>query len=142
MQKRGLNLCVNKKQLRWQQRFHNFTNSLNALQRALEIKNPNETEKGGIIQFYEVTFELAWKTLKDYLEAEGFNIKSPRETIKQAFQIEIIVKGEEWLDALDDRNLTTHIYDEITANKIIKRIRNNYFCLLKELKECLESKVN
>ena len=131
---------MSQKQIRWKQRFQNFTNSLNALQRSLKIKNPNETERGGIIQFYEITFELAWKTLKDYLESEGFTLKSPRETIKQAFQIEIIKQGEEWLDALDDRNLTTHIYDDETANKVIGKIRTNYYCLLKDLHLFLLSK--
>ncbi len=85
---------MNSKQIRWQQRFNNYSKSFKALERAVEIINPNEAEKGGIIQFYEVTFELAWKTLKDYLEAEGYLLKSPRETLKQAFQNEIINDGE------------------------------------------------
>jgi nucleotidyltransferase substrate binding protein (TIGR01987 family) len=132
---------MNKKQIRCQQRFTNFSNSFHALKRALAINSPNETEKGGIIQFYEVTFELSWKTLKDYLESEGFFVKSPRETIKQAFQIEIISEGELWLDALEDRNLTKHIYDETTANKVIDKIRNKYFLLIEDLFSFFNDKV-
>ncbi|MBK7107124.1 MAG: nucleotidyltransferase substrate binding protein [Ignavibacteriae bacterium] len=132
---------MNQKQIRWQQRYKNFSNSFDALHRAIKIKEPNETEKGGIIQFYEVTFELSWKTLKDYLESEGFDIKSPRETIKQAFQLGIILKGEDWLDALDDRNLTAHIYDIETANKVIQRIKKNHFQLLKELNSFFQTKI-
>ncbi|MDC3413872.1 nucleotidyltransferase substrate binding protein [Aquibacillus sp. 3ASR75-286] len=45
------------------------------------------------MQFFETTFELAWKVLKDYLEVEGFVANSPRESIKQAFQVEIIEDG-------------------------------------------------
>ena len=123
----------NKKTIRFRQRFTNFEKSVNALERAVKIQNPSETEKGGIIQFYEIAFELAWKTIKDYLEAGGFIIKSPREALKQAFQIELITNGETWLEALDDRNLTTHIYDEQIAEKIISKIKSTYFPLLKEL---------
>ena len=121
------------KEIRWRQRFSNFKNSLDALGRAVKIGNPSETEKGGIIQFYEVTFELAWKTIKDYLEAGGYIVKSPREAIKQAFQIELIFDGETWLEALDDRNLTSHIYDEQKVNKIVGRIKESYFPVLIKL---------
>jgi len=133
---------LNNKDIRWIQRLQNFTNSLEALNRAVDIEEPSETEKGGVIQFYEVTFELAWKTLKDYLESEGFLLKSPRETIKQAFQMEIIVNGEEWLEALDDRNLTTHIYDNEVANQVVNKIKNKYFGLLKKLHSFLLIKRN
>ena len=70
---------MNNKEIRWKQRFQNYTRSLDSLQRAVEIKNPSEIERGGLIQFFEISFELAWKTLKDYLESEGFLINSPRE---------------------------------------------------------------
>lgn len=126
-------MADNKKIVRFKQRFTNFEKSVNALERAVEIKNPSETEKGGIIQFYEIAFELAWKTIKDYLEAGGYIVKSPCEAIKQAFQIELITNGETWLEALDDRNLTTHIYDEQIAEKIVSKIKSTYFHLLKEL---------
>ncbi|WP_200086690.1 HI0074 family nucleotidyltransferase substrate-binding subunit [Salicibibacter cibi] len=63
-------------------------------------------ERAGLIQLFEVTFELAWKVFKDYLEAEGYIMKSPRQTIKQAFQMGIIEDGHTWIDALSDRNLT------------------------------------
>ncbi len=121
------------KEIRWKQRFENYKKSLSSLKRAVEIVNPSETEKGGIIQFYEVTFELAWKTIKDYLESEGYIVKSPRQSIKQAFQIELISDGETWLEALEDRNLMSHIYDESSANKIVEKITNVYYPLLEKL---------
>lgn len=120
-------------QKRWKQRFQNYENSFKLLERTNNIKNPSEAEQGGLIQFYEVSFELAWKTLKDYLESEGFIVKSPRQTIKQAFQMEIIEDGEKWLEALDDRNLTTHIYNSEIAERVVKRIKNDYYPLLKKL---------
>lgn len=119
--------------IRWKQRFQNYEKSFLLLKRTLEIKNPSEAEKGGLIQFYEMTFELAWKLLKDYLYEQGFNVNSPREAIKQAFQSTIIDNGQEWIDALEDRNLTTHTYDEETAKKVVKSINDSYYPLLDDL---------
>ena len=140
MKKTTNKILSDKKDLRWRQRFQNYTNSFEALKRGVEIENPSETERGGIIQFYEVTFELARKMIKDYLESEGYLMKSPRETIKQAFQNGIIEDGEMWLEALDDRNLTTHIYDSEIANKIVHLIKTEYFFLLKNLHLYFSSK--
>lgn len=130
------------KKIRWEQRFQNFNKAFKLLERTISIKSPNEAEIGGLIQFYETAFELAWKTLKDFLEAEGFIVKTPRETIKHAFQMGIINNGEKWLESLDDRNLTSHIYDEKIALKIVLRIKNNYFVLIKELHSFFEEKIN
>ena len=117
----------NNKEIRWKQRFVNFEKAFNLLKRAVAIEDPTEAEKGGIIQFYEVCFELSWKTMKDYLESEGFIVKTPRETIKQAFQVGIIDNGELWLSALQDRNITSHIYDEVITDEIVQKIQNLYF---------------
>ncbi|MEA3333852.1 MAG: nucleotidyltransferase substrate binding protein [Pseudomonadota bacterium] len=127
------NIMENQKTVRWKQRFINFERAFKLLERTLSIQTPSEAEKGGIIQFYEVSFELSWKIMKDYIESEGFIIKSPRQTIKQAFQMEIIENGELWLSALEDRNLTSHIYDETTTNNIIFKIRQDYFNIMSDL---------
>jgi nucleotidyltransferase substrate binding protein (TIGR01987 family) len=118
---------------RWQQRFENFEKAYRLLERTLQIKNPSEAEKGGLIQFYEVAFELAWKMLKDYLEAEGLDVQGQRDTIKTAFQYKIISNGHEWIDALEDRNLTVHIYDEKTTDAIVAKISSTYFLLIQNL---------
>jgi len=123
----------NKKGIRWKQRFINFEKSFRLLERTIAIENPSEAEKGGIIQFYEVCFELSWKVMKDYLESEGYIVKSPKQTIKQAFQIDLITEGELWIMALEDRNLTAHTYDEETTELIINKIINDYFPLIEAL---------
>ncbi len=124
---------MNYKDIRWKQRFENFEKSFLLLERTMQIVNPSEAEKGGIIQFHETTLELSWNLMKDYLESIGYITKNPRETIKQSFQSEIITEGEQWLQALEDRNLTSHTYDEEMANKVVDKIRNSYFKLLKQL---------
>ena len=128
------------KNVRWKQRFQNFEKSFSQLEIALKIKKPSDTERAGLIQFFELSFELAWKTLKDYLEAQGFQVNSPRETLKQAYQAQVINHGEIWIDALDNRNLTVHTYDEATCLKVVDLIRNKYFSILKELYQALKNK--
>ena len=128
----------NKKETRWKQRFINFEKAYQLLERTLRIPNPSEAEKGGVIQFYEVCFELSWKILKDYLESEGFVTKSPKATIKQAFQVEIIDNGDVWISALTDRNLTSHTYDETTTNEIIEKIKEQYFSEIEKLYQFLK----
>lgn len=130
------------KDIRWIQRASNFDKSYQLLSHSLEIPSPNETEQAGIIQFFEMTFELAWKLLKDYLLEEGLKPKSPRQTLKQAFQIEIIRNGRLWLEALEARHATLHTYDENTAIDIEQKIRNDYFPLLVELKAWIEQQIN
>ena len=129
----------NKKEIRWKQRFTNFEKAFKVLERTVQIRQPNEAGKGGLIQFYEVCFELSRKTMKDYLESEGYIVKSPKQTIKQAFQIDLIQNGELWLTALEDRNLTSHTYDETTINMIVKNITDKYFPILKGLYEKLKN---
>ena len=72
--------------VRWLQRYQNFSNALKHLEAALAIQNPDYAQKAGIVQFFEMSYELAWKTLKDYLEYQGFlDFDSPRAVIKKAF---------------------------------------------------------
>ena len=92
-----------------------------------------ELERAGIIQFFEVSFELCWKVMKDYLESQQLYVKSPREAIKQAFQIGLIENGHVWIDALTDRNLTVHTYDQKLAEKMVIDIKNIYFPELRKL---------
>lgn len=129
------------KGIRWKQRFQNYGKAFARLESALAIANPNETERAGIIQFFELTFELAWKTLKDYLDAEGFTVKSPREAVKQAFQIGAISLGEDWLEALDDRNLTSHTYEDAMSREVEELIRSKFFPRLKEFHATFSAKL-
>lgn len=119
--------------IRWQQRFHNYEKAFLLLERALTIATPTEVERGGIIQFYKMAFKLAWKFMKDYLEHQGYTVNSPRETIKLAFQANILTDGQLWIDALSDRNLTTHTYEEIKAIEVVAKIKADYFPALQQL---------
>ena len=126
--------------IRWQQRFDNFQKSYGLLEQAVAISNPSEVEQAGLLQFFEMSIELAWKILKDYLLAEKYQVNSPRETIKLALQVGLIVEGETWLKALDDRNLISHVYDQKTSQEITTRIKNTYFQLLKNFHQAMQQK--
>ncbi|QQK74234.1 nucleotidyltransferase substrate binding protein [Salicibibacter cibarius] len=123
----------NEKEIRWKQRFYNFEKSYALLEEYKDHPFETELERAGLIQLFEVTFELAWKVLKDYIESEGYIVKSPRQTLKQAYQMNLIEDGHTWIDALSDRNLTVHTYDEAVANKLVKNIRERYFPLMEKM---------
>ncbi len=129
------------KDIRWQQRFENYERSFKLLESAVNKGTDTILERAGLIQFFEMSFELAWKVLKDYLEANGTEVKSPREAIKTAFQQGLIENGHDWIDALTDRNLTVHTYDEATALLIEGKITGIYFPLLKELYSTFNRKI-
>ena len=127
--------------IRWIQRFSNFERAFLLLQDSLKTEQLSILERAGLIQFFEMTFELSWKLLKDYEETEGFIVKTPREAIKQAFQSGLINNGHDWIDALQDRNLTAHTYNEETAIAVETKIRAKYFQLLLEIYEYFKNKI-
>lgn len=127
--------------IRWKQRFYNFSKALGHLEKALELENPDLLQKAGIIQFFEICFELSWNMLKDYLEDQGFiDVKSPRSALKKAFEIGLITEGHQWMELLQDRNLSAHTYDEQKATELEQLIHNKYFPLLQSLLITFQSK--
>ena len=104
---------------------------LNAAARLDEVAALPETDivRDAAIQRFEFTFELVWKTLQLYLEHEGLESSGPRAVLKRAFVIRLISDQDEadvWLQMLDDRNLTSHAYDETLAVRIYTRIVHDY----------------
>ena len=125
--------------IRWRQRYQQYRKCFALLDMAIKQPQLSVIERAGLIQFFEMTFELSWKLLKDYQEAEGYAIGSPRNAIKQAFQNNLIEDGHMWIKALEDRNLTTHTYNEATALAVEEKIRQDYFPLLQQLEQRLAS---
>lgn len=109
-----------------------YTNLKNAYQRLLEaIKEYNVTHseivRDGVIQRFEFTCELAWKTVREFLLDQGFvDINSPKAVMKQAFAYGMIRNEQAWIQLLNDRNLTAHIYDSNTAAEIYQRIVDSH----------------
>lgn len=126
--------------IRWKQRFSNFSKAIRALTEAVNKNELSALEKSGLIQTFEFTFELAWETLKDYLELQKIDAKFPRDVIKEAFKYELINDGDVWMDMLDKRNLLSHTYDEDKAELACSLIKNNYFYPLVQLHTLLKNK--
>ena len=98
-----------------------------ALDRLLETQNESPGENpfliDATIQRFEFCLELCWKTSKRMLAYEGIEVASPRATLKHAFQQNLLRDETIWLDMLDDRNRTSHIYSEQVAQEIFARIK-------------------
>ncbi|MCA9732329.1 nucleotidyltransferase substrate binding protein [candidate division KSB1 bacterium] len=108
----------------WIQRFNNFSKAMNQLRKFINKKHLNELEKQGLIQAFEYTYELAWNVIKDYFEAQGdTGILGSRD----AFRRGLIQDGDVWMDMITSRSLTSHTYNEETAEKIVTSIRSSYY---------------
>ena len=126
--------------IRWKQRFDNLQSAYQRLQHAIEVNEQtpdNDLIQMALIKAFEMTFELSWKTMKDYLNYNGIDVKLPREVIKQAFANDIIIDGQLWMDMLEDRNLMAHTYDEARAIKAVNHICQHYIAGLNDLHQYL-----
>ena len=133
-----------KKEIRWKQRFKNYDKALKKLQSFAEYTKNNDEDvfEVALIGAFEFTFELAWKTLKDYLKFGGINVSIPREVIKQSFHHKLIEDGEIWISMLEDRNILSHVYDNIKAKDAVKSIETKYIAVFVQLYEFLYSKLD
>ena len=125
--------------IRWKQRFSNYQKALRQLQKFIDKGELSELEEQGLIKSFEYTYELAWNTVKDFLEFQGHSdIFGSRDAFRKAFQLGIIEDGEVWMDMIQSRNRTTHTYNEETANEISRTVISVYFDAFKKLHEKLE----
>jgi len=130
---------MDERDIRWKHRFDQFVHVLELLEQSIQRSELSVLERAGLIQFFELAFELSWKLMKDYLAFQGiWDLKGPRDVLKQAYEAGLLKEGHGWLDALADRNLTTHIYREEIAERVERLIRERYFPLLLELKSTFD----
>jgi nucleotidyltransferase substrate binding protein (TIGR01987 family) len=125
--------------IRWKQRFANFKKAYAQLEKAVQKPQLSELEQEGLIQRFEYTYELAWNTLKDYLEYAGVqDMVGSRSAIQEAFKRGLITDGYMWMDMFKDRNKTSHTYNKATAEAIAQNIRSKYYQAFEALKIKLE----
>lgn len=130
--------------IRWKQRFQNFDRAFVLLRDALE-NGPdalNQLEKEGVIQRFEFSFELAWKTLKDFMEQDGFVFATitPRQVLKDAFAAKILADGQVWIDMLDHRNLLSHTYNLAKFEEAVNAVHERYLDAFDQLHEFLQGR--
>lgn len=131
--------------IRWKQRFQNFDRAFVLLRSAME-NGPgalNPLEKEGVIQRFEYCFELAWKTIKDYLEENGFVFATvtPRQVLKDAFAAKILKDGQVWIDMLDHRNLLSHAYSPRVFEQAVEAIHTSYLVGFEQLHDFMQEEV-
>ncbi len=133
-------------EIRWEQRFSNFTKALNKLKQAVEYIGHNFMEedqpidgedielvldemiKEALIQRFEYTHELAWNIMKDYAEYQGNpNVGGSRDATREAFQLKLITNEQVWMDMIISRNKTSHTYNEAVAGEIYRKILKDYY---------------
>jgi nucleotidyltransferase substrate binding protein (TIGR01987 family) len=123
--------------IRWKQRFSNFTIAFQSLTEAVALSQQRELsalEQQGLIQSFEFTHELAWKMLKDYLEYQGVNnIVGSRDASRVAFQNALIQDGEVWMQMIAARNQTSHTYNLKVAQSVVESILNRFYPAFNQL---------
>ena len=121
--------------VRWQQRFANFQAALDQLESFFEPPALNEREQQGLIKAFEYCFELGWSTLRDLLLAEGnADLLGSRDTLRLAFSRGLIDDGEAWMRMIQDRNLTSHTYNLVTAEQIAAQVAGCYLGCFQRLR--------
>lgn len=136
--------------VRWKQRFANYVKALGKLNEALSIvsshldygREIDELLQEGLIQRFEYTHELAWNVMKDYAEYQGFtDIKGSRDAIRKALRMGLIVDAE-WMHTIEDRNISSHNYDNDTAQAVLSKITGVYGPLFNAFKTQMETLLN
>ena len=120
--------------IRWKQRLEHFTNAFKQLKNAKQLRTEREfteLELQGVIQAFEVSQQLSWKVMKDFLEEQGkTDLFGSKNAVKEAFNVGLIANGEVWFDMIKSRNLTSHIYNHSEILAILDTILNVYVAAL------------
>src|SRR3989338_3150652 len=124
------------KDIRWIQRFSNYQKALKQLAKFIDKGELNELEEQGLIQSFEYTHELAWNTLKDFLESHGNKeIFGSKDATKKAFQLDLIKNGDVWMDMIQNRNETSHTYNDEVSKRMAQNITKRYWPEFLELEK-------
>ena len=120
------------------QKIENYKNAIMQLDDAVNcyLASPQDTlYRDGLIQRFEFTVELAWKSLREYLEDQGvvLSVISPRAVLKEAYAAGVIDDADAWNAIISARNLTSHVYDEATAAEIARQICEDFLPILRAL---------
>ena len=130
---------------RWQYRLDNFNRAYLLLREAIDAlseRQLTQLEREGIIQRFEYTWELAWKTISDFLAFEGIQVTpiTPRSVIRAAFEAGVIQQGEVWMAALDARNKMSHTYNFRVFEEVIAQVQQRFLKLFDVLYEQMNAK--
>ncbi|GGK24165.1 nucleotidyltransferase [Caldalkalibacillus thermarum] len=126
---------------RLRQRLDTAFKALQTLEEVIGIQNPSSIERDATIQRFEYTFEVVWKAAKEFLrDKEGIDAASPKGVIRKCREVGLLDEAEtiQALEMADDRNLTSHTYNDRLAQEIYLRIRRHYPLMKKWLEQMME----
>lgn len=101
-----------------------FQNAINRLNEVIALEK-NDINRDSAIKRFELCFDLAWKSVKNHLKSEGIECYSPKACLREAFQVKLIDNDKRWLEMVDDRNTSVHLYKQEYADKIYDRLGNH-----------------
>jgi nucleotidyltransferase substrate binding protein (TIGR01987 family) len=132
---------ANNDEMRWRQRLEHFARSVAELVEGCQQDQYNKLERAGLIQLFELSFELAWKTLQDLIAYEGqVGGGGARTILREAHSLGLLSDIDGWLAMLEDRNRLSHAYDEETVIATVHAIRNRYQHQFKALLSALQQR--
>lgn len=137
---------MHEQDVRWQQRFKHFQKALLQLTKGVELSRQrqlSDIEQQGLIKAFEFTHELAWNVMKDYFEYQGTtSIMGSRDATRQAFQRNLIIDGEGWMEMIKSRNMTSHTYNQDIADEISAKVISEYFQLFQEFHDRVQDLID
>ena len=131
---------------KWHERLAAYKNAIGRLTEVVNLNKQrmlNQFERDSLIKRFEFTYEMAWKLMMSYEKENGITeILGSKDVIRQAFKLSIISNGEAWLEMVDTRNKTSHLYDEEMATDVIDEIIYTYYPLFIELQDTMVQTAN
>ena len=121
----------------WVERLSVFSQALAKLTDVIELSKHhtlNDYERDSLVKRFEFTYEMAWKLMMSYEKDCGVSqIVGSRDVVRHATTLSLVDNGEAWLDMIDARNQTSHLYDEEAVADVIDDIIHTYYQLFIEL---------
>ena len=129
------------KDTRWVQRLSSYCRALDTLKQGIELGSKRDVslfERSGVIKMFECAHELSWNALKDFLESTGESgLVGSRDVFQLAFRRGLVTRGADLMESVRDRNLTSHTYNEETADRIFRNILEKYYDAFEEVRASL-----
>ena len=131
---------------KWYERLDIYKNAIDRLTEVVALnkqRSLNQFERDSLIKRFEFSYEMAWKLMMSYEKENGiFEILGSKDVIRQAFKLSLVNNGEAWLEMVETRNRTSHLYDEEMATDVMDEIIYTYYPLLTELRETMVQMMN
>ena len=130
-----------------QERYYHYQRCVIRLKDAINRDLTDDIVLTAVIKTFEMTIELGWKVMRDFLEYQGVDtpLRGSRDVIRSAFKAYIHIDAPLWLKMIEDRNKIVHEYDEEHSRILANIIKDRYLAefentahMMKELLDKLE----